>query len=193
MIRQNPFGTLISSGTEGLFATHIPFLIKQTEEGTFVLLAHLARANPHWETLLQRTEILVIFQGGDAYISPAWYQQHPSVPTWNYVAVHAYGTAEPVEGEEFRALLMEEIHTFEQGLSQAWEPEFSEEYWERMMRGIVGVSITVTRIEGKFKLSQNRSKEESRTVREILQNQPEMTKAQQAASWMERLEKDGEK
>lgn len=192
VIHQNPFGTLITAGSEGLVATHVPFLLKQSAEGEISLQAHFARANPHWESLLQATEILVVFQGGDAYISPGWYDQHPSVPTWNYVAVHAYGTAKPIEGAVFRELLEEQIQFFEQGLPDAWEPNFTEEYWERMMRGIVGVAIHVNRLEGKFKLSQNRSNDEQSRVRGILQNQPEPTRAQQIASWMKRREKDSE-
>jgi transcriptional regulator len=156
LMRQFSFATIVSV-LEGVpFATHMPVVVRP-EFGEFgTLRTHIAKANPQWETFSSDTENLVIFQGDHTYISPKWYETHPSVPTWNYVTVHAYGRPKIVEEpERVRELLDELIGTYEG--AKGWNSShLSEKYMDGMMRGIVAFEIEITRLEGKMKLSQNR-------------------------------------
>ena len=156
-IERHDFGLLVSHGTAGLVASHIPFLV----EGTGMelhLLGHLARPNPQVEDLGQGGEVLAIFNGPHAYISPRWYAGGPSVPTWNYVDVHAYGTVRLIEdGDWLRRLLRRLSDRHEAGNAVPWRvDDLPEAYLEGMLKGIIGLDIAVTRLEGKYKLSQNR-------------------------------------
>jgi transcriptional regulator len=164
LMRQFSFATIVSV-LEGVpFATHMPVVVRP-ELGEFgTLRTHIARANPQWETFSSDVEILVIFQGDHTYISPKWYETHPSVPTWNYVTVHAYGRPKIVEEpERVRELLDELIGTYEG--EQGWNSSsLSDKYMDGMMRGIVAFEIEITRLEGKMKLSQNRSEADRQGV-----------------------------
>ena len=147
LIRDNGFALLFS----GLVATHLP-LTYHPEEG--VLRGHVARANRHWHAFEAPGPALAIFSGPHAYVSPRWYQPGPSVPTWNYEAVHVYGTARLVEGEAALRPILE-------ALAAQYDPQWSmadlpEKYVTGMVRGIVGIEIAIKRIEAKRKLSQNR-------------------------------------
>ena len=156
-IERHDFGLLVSHGIAGLVASHIPFLVERRDEELH-LLGHLARPNPQVEDLGQRGEVLAIFSGPHAYISPSWYADGPSVPTWNYVDVHAYGTVRLIEdGDWLRQLLHRLADRHEAGNPVPWRVEdLPEAYIEGMLKGIIGLDIAVTRLEGKFKLSQNR-------------------------------------
>jgi transcriptional regulator len=157
LMRQFSFATIVSV-LEGLpFATHMPVVVRPELGEHGLLRTHIARANPQWESFSTDAEILVIFQGDHTYISPKWYETHPSVPTWNYVTVHAYGKPKIVEEpERVRELLDELIGTYEG--EKGWNSShLSEKYMDGMMRGIVAFEIEITRLEGKMKLSQNRS------------------------------------
>ena len=162
-MRANPFAILVSNTTDGPFATHVPVVIH--EDGDRVALrGHVAKANPHWHHLEQQPLCLVIFHGPHAYISPANYVTHENVPTWNYGAVHAYGNARVYSAhEDLLAMLHDLIPTFEAAYRQQWD-SLSETYRTRMLSHIVGFEITLTKIEGKFKLSQNRTPEEQQNV-----------------------------
>jgi transcriptional regulator len=156
-IERHDFGLLVSHGAAGLVASHIPFLVERHGEELH-LLGHLARPNPQVEDLSMSREVLAIFSGPHAYISPSWYADGPSVPTWNYVDVHAYGRLQLVEDDEWlRRLLRRLSDRHEAGNPVAWRMEdLPEAYLAGMLKGIIGLDITVTRLEGKFKLSQNR-------------------------------------
>ncbi len=156
-IERHDFGLLLCHGTAGLVASHIPFLVERRDEELH-LLGHLARPNPQVEDLGQGGEVLAIFSGPHAYISPSWYADGPSVPTWNYVDVHAYGTVRLIEdGDWLRQLLHRLADRHEAGNPVPWRVEdLPEAYIEGMLKGIIGLDIAVTRLEGKFKLSQNR-------------------------------------
>jgi transcriptional regulator len=149
------------TGTE-LRATHLPLLVRdEGEHGT--LLGHFARANPHWKELAGR-ETLVVFPGPHSYVSPAHYTEPLSVPTWNYIAIHAYGTLSLIEDEVGRNHLVEElIEANEPGYLARWRA-MPDGFQRTMLAGIMGFRIPVARIEGKFKLSQNRAPEERRNV-----------------------------
>jgi len=170
-MRANPFAVLVSN-VEGVpFATHLPLLIDDADD-QIVIQGHMAKANAHWKSMKETEESLIIFHGPHAYISPSLYESRESVPTWNYAAVHVYG--EPTlftDEESLRATLHRMIDTFESSYMTQWS-ELSEEYRSRMMKHIVGFNIKVKRLEGKFKLSQNRTKgEQARVIQCLNQSQ----------------------
>ena len=156
-IQQYDFGLLVSHGAAGLVASHIPFLVER-RDGELHLIGHLARPNPQAGGLADGGEVLAVFSGPHAYISPSWYADGPSVPTWNYVDVHAYGTVRLIEDADWlRRLLHHLSDRHEAGNPAPWRmQDLPEAYLEGMLKGIIGLDITVTRLEGKFKLSQNR-------------------------------------
>jgi transcriptional regulator len=164
-------------------ATHLPLVVR--DEGEHGLIeGHFARANPHWKALAGR-EALAVFSGPHSYVSPALYVEELSVPTWNYIAVHAYGTLELVEGEAGKeALVKGLIAQHEPAYAKRWNG-LPEGYRRTMLAGIMGFRIPIARIEGKFKLSQNRKTEERRNVHDAQMNgSPD---EQALAKWMERL------
>ncbi|HEX3521736.1 MAG TPA: FMN-binding negative transcriptional regulator [Stellaceae bacterium] len=156
-IERYDFGLLVTHGAEGLVASHIPFLIERDDK-QLRLHGHLARPNPQVGDLARGGEVLAVFHGPHAYISPNWYATGPSVPTWNYVDVHAYGTVQLVEDAEWlRRFLARLADRHEARNPVAWRmQELPEAYVETMLKGIIGLDIAVTRLEGKYKLSQNR-------------------------------------
>jgi transcriptional regulator len=162
-IESNPLGALVTSSADGLFATHLPLVLHRTRGEHGTLEGHVARANPHHRQALTSNEALVIFTGPEAYITPSWYaakQEHGKVvPTWNYVAVHAYGTLRFIEDEAYLRRHLEELTTRHE--SQRPEPwavtDAPADYISAMVKAIVGVELTITRLEGKWKMSQNRS------------------------------------
>ncbi len=158
VIRENPFGLLVGALDGAPFATHLPFLLDGDR-----LLAHVARGNPHWQAIDGTTEMLAVFSGPHAYISPRWYADGPAVPTWNYVAVHIYGAPRLIaDATSVRALLDSLVGEYEAG---AWALDGQDAgFVSRMIRGIVVFELPITRIEGKFKLSQNRPAEDRRRV-----------------------------
>jgi transcriptional regulator len=156
-IERYDFGLLVTLGAEGLVASHIPFLIERDGEQLH-LQCHLARPNPQVSDLARGGEVLAIFHGPHAYISPNWYVTGPSVPTWNYVDVHAYGTVQLVEDDKWlRRFLVRLSERHEACNPVAWRmQDLPEAYVGTMLKGIIGFEIAVTRLEGKYKLSQNR-------------------------------------
>lgn len=162
LITSHSFGILVTSTHRAPFATHLPFLLDAGRGDYGTLRGHVARANPQWQGFTEAQEALVIFQGPHAYISPTWYKTAPSVPTWNYVAVHAYGQPRVLEDEAaLRELLRDLIEQHERSLPQPWSmDQLPEDYLRGMTRAIVGFEIVITRLEAKRKLSQNRSTED---------------------------------
>jgi transcriptional regulator len=156
-IARYDFGLLVSHGVDGLIASHIPFLVKRDGDQVH-LHGHLARPNPQVGHLARGGEVLTIFHGPHAYISPSWYTSGPSVPTWNYADVHAYGIVRLVEDAEWLRQLLRRLSERHEARSPVpWQmQDLSETYLKGMLRGIVGLDIAVTRLEGKYKLSQNR-------------------------------------
>jgi transcriptional regulator len=160
-IEQNPFGLLISQLDGVPFATHLPFLL---DRSTNILLGHVAKPNPHWRQLVGQ-EVLCIFNGPHAYISPSWYEAEKTVPTWNYVAVHVYGRATLIEEPRERVALVQRLtERMEQSLPKPWTFDESDPHVHALAAGIVGFRIAVDRIEGKWKLNQNHSAERRRKV-----------------------------
>ncbi|MBI1260015.1 MAG: FMN-binding negative transcriptional regulator [Chloroflexi bacterium] len=160
-MREHNFAALVTQRDGHIDATHLPVMV-DSERG--VLRAHLARANDQWKSF-DGSEALVMFQGAHAYISPSWYETHPSVPTWNYTAVHVYGVPVIREDDaEMRAMLRELVANHEQGRTPEWTMDLPEDYLHKMMQAIVGFELKIDRIEGKFKLSQNRSEVDQASV-----------------------------
>jgi transcriptional regulator len=156
-IERHDFGLLVTHGLAGLITSQIPFLVKR-RDGALYLQGHLARANPQVADFDGGVEALAIFPGPHAYISPSWYEAGPAVPTWNYATVHAYGPARRVEDAAWlRDLVRRLSERHEAREPMLWDVQgLPEDYVQSMLKGIVGVEIAVSRLEGKFKLSQNR-------------------------------------
>jgi transcriptional regulator len=160
-IERNGFADLISASPTGeLHVSHVPLLPRREGPGKLRLLGHVARANPQWKVLESAASVLAVFWGPHAYVSPSWYVNHPSVPTWNYAVVHAHGRARLVEEAELHETLLELSATYEAGRPKPWRMgDLPAAYVDGMLKHIVGFEIEVERLEGKFKLSQNRPAE----------------------------------
>ena len=156
-IERQDFGLLVTHGLAGLITSQIPFLVKR-RDGALYLQGHLARANPQVADFDGGVEALAIFTGPHAYISPSWYEAGPAVPTWNYATVHAYGPARRIEDAAWLRDLVRRLSERHEALEpMPWDMQkLPEDYVQSMLKGIVGVEIAVSRLEGKFKLSQNR-------------------------------------
>jgi transcriptional regulator len=156
-LERHDFALLVSHGRGGLIASHIPVIVERNGPALH-LLGHLARPNPQLADLAEGGEVLMIFAGPHAYVSPAWYEAGPAVPTWNYADVHAYGRVRLVEDKDWlRRVLRRLTDRHEAGNPAPWRmQDLPEPYLQRMLNGIVGLDIAVDRLEGKYKLSQNR-------------------------------------
>lgn len=169
LIEAYDFAMLITPDAPTPFVSHLPFVLDRTDGPNGTLQAHMARGNPHWQSF--EGEALVVFHGPHAYVSPTWYTPDaPAVPTWNYAVVHAHGTPRIADDpEELRAQQERLVASHETGRSPSWtmagQPP---DYIEGMLKGIVGFEIPIDRLEGKFKLSQNRSAADSAGVIEGL-------------------------
>jgi transcriptional regulator len=171
-IRKHPFATVVTSG-DGLAASHVPLLLDVTD-GLTALRGHLARANPQLQVLDGGAEVLAVFHGPQFYVSPSWYVEKERngrvVPTWNYIAVHAYGRASVIRDRgEIVALVRELTDAHEAAFDKPWSVDDAPpEFIDSMLGAIVGFRIEVTRLEGKWKLSQNRPADDRASVIEAL-------------------------
>jgi transcriptional regulator len=172
LMRQHSFATMVSATDDGPIATHIPILLDPARGDRGVLIGHVARENPHWRAFRDDHDSLIIFQGPHAYISPTWYTTPYAVPTWNYVAVHAYGRPRVVEDEVgLYQIVAETVRTFEARFDYAWDLEARSDYARKLLKNIVGFEMEITRLEGKRKLSQNRSQADQESVINALTTQ----------------------
>ena len=178
-IVQHPFGTLITHGSSGLDANHIPFELAAEDGELGVLRAHVARANPVWQEVASGDEVLVVFHAGDAYISPNWYpskhELHKQVPTWNYMVVHAHGRMTILDDERYvRGVVGRLTRTHEASEPKPWKMgDAPKDYVDAMVKAIVGVQIEVTRLVGKSKLSQNKEARDIQGAAEALKSSGE--------------------
>lgn len=161
-IMQHPFGILLTGGQQGLDANHLPFEL-DIKAGQFGSLhAHVARNNPLWQNIANEDEVLVVFQIGDAYISPQWYPSkqefHKQVPTWNYVVVHAYGKVTIRDDERYvRGVVARLTRTHEASQPEPWKmSDAPKAHIDGLLKAIVGIEIEITKIQGKSKLSQDK-------------------------------------
>jgi len=168
-IRMHSFGQLISHVDGQIFASHLPLLL--SDDGK-KLVGHLARANPQWSQL-EDQQVLVVFQGPHAYVSPSWYSQ-PGVPTWNYQAVHVYGHVQCLhDSERLRQIVEELTRINESEFDSPWQANYD----IRQLQGIVGLEIEIEQIQCKYKLSQNRQQQERTDVADQLQKLGELSLA----------------
>ena len=160
-IERYEFATLTSSSSTGLVASHIPIMLRRSA-GKAVLVGHVARANDQWRQFDGNAEALAIFHGPHAYVSPTWYATAPAVPTWNYAAVHVYG--KPLardEGDFTAAVLRDLVARHEVSRAKPWRTEdLARDLFEKLAKAIVAFEMPIDRIEGKFKLGQNRSQDD---------------------------------
>lgn len=170
-IERNSFGLLVSQVDGEPFASHLPMLLDRQPGPHGCLIGHMARANPQWQHA-EGQSVLAIFSGPHAYISPTWYEAENVVPTWNYVAVHAYGTMQTIEDPAVLTKIVNDFVTvYEASLPQPWTLAGPSEFLDRLVRQIVGFRIGITRIEGKWKLNQNQPAERREKVARILREQ----------------------
>ncbi len=163
LMRAYPFALLVTQGPEGLVGTHLPVVVKVDASAPLGRIeGHFARPNTHWRAFDPELEGLLVFQGAEAYIRPGWYpskaETSKAVPTWNYQAVHAYGRLEVKTDKDWLLAHVSALSDQqEKPFSERWSTaEAPENYIDMMLRGIVGMSFTVTRLDGKAKMSQNR-------------------------------------
>ncbi|MBN1203993.1 MAG: FMN-binding negative transcriptional regulator [Myxococcaceae bacterium] len=174
-MRRYNFATLVTVEDGVPFASHLPFLVEPGTEGSSGgssgrLLAHMARANPQWRAFSQDRDVLVIFEGPHTYVSPSWYVTEPNVPTWNYAVVHAYGRPRVIEEpEECLRILRDSVSTYEAGFEKPWTLDRVGDHAQRLLPGITAFELRLSRVEGKFKLNQNRAPEDRRAVMELLE------------------------
>lgn len=177
LIRQHPFGMLVTHGSNGLDANHLPFELDVKHGKAGVLNAHVARANPVWQDVNNGDEILVVFRAADAYVSPSWYPSkhefHKQVPTWNYRVVHAHGRITIRDDERFvRGVVARLTRIHEASQTVPWKmTDSSKDYIDSMLGAIVGLEIEITRLVGKSKLSQNKEARDIRSAANALKDQ----------------------
>ena len=161
LMRAHPLATLVTLSADGLNANHIPLLLSEQPAPLGTLRGHVARGNALWRDVVQGVEVLAVFQGPDAYISPSWYptklEHGKAVPTWNYVVAHAYGSLRVMDDAAWlRAHLEALTRQHEAALPAPWHiTDAPPDYIAQMMAAVVGIEISITRLLGKWKVSQN--------------------------------------
>lgn len=185
-IRQNSFGTLITTKKGKPIATHLPLQLMK-EEATYYITGHMAYGNPQWRTFETCEDVLVTFQGPHAYISSSWYEQE-NVPTWNYQAVHVYGTAYILDEEELKQDLTKLLQKYEIHRENPvlWD-KLSPSLLEKELKGIVGFKIKVGEIQAAYKMSQNRSETDYQNIIDQLQNEGNSDSRQLAEQMQKRV------
>lgn len=172
-IEAHSFGLLVSGHGGEPFATHLPLLLERGAGPHGRLVGHVARANPQWRDLEGQTA-LAVFSGPHAYVSPSWYEAADVVPTWNYVAVHAYGTCRLVEDPAgLGQILARMVATYERSMPAPWRLDTSTDFFQRQVRAVVGFRMEITRLEGKWKLNQNHPQERREKVIRALSGSPD--------------------
>jgi transcriptional regulator len=173
-IRAAGLATLVTTGPDGIIATPLPLLLDPEPAPYGTLLGHVARANPQWHRSAPDVDALAMFKGADAYVTPSWYATKRAtgkvVPTWNYVAIHAYGRVEFIEDAEWlRGLVTRLTERHEGAREKPWAvSDAPADFIRSQLKGIVGVRLPIARLEGKWKMSQNRSAEDRAGVVEGL-------------------------
>ncbi|GHF50731.1 transcriptional regulator [Deinococcus metalli] len=175
-MRAHPFVMLVTAPDGVPFATHLPVLIEEGVDGNVHLRSHLARANPQWRHFASGQDVLVVFHGPHALIDPAWYDSAPNVPTWNYAAVHATGPARVVGGDETRRIALALVEHFTPDMA-ALPPDSL----RRMLAGVVTFEVQVRGVQGKLKLSQNKTAADRANVRAALAASPHGEERETAA------------
>jgi len=174
LIVSRPLGTLVTLGASGLFASHIPMILEDDGSQFGVLKGHISRANTQWRDFVPTVDALAIFAGHQHYITPTWYpgtyEHGKEVPTWNYVVVHAYGPLKVIQDEQWLLTNVEKLTSIhEAGSPVPWKvSDAPVDFIQSQLKGIVGLELPIRKLEGKWKVSQNRSEEEREGVIEGL-------------------------
>ena len=161
-MRANNFPLLVTGTGGALHGSHLPAMVRE-RDGQIVLDMHMAKMNPQWKEFFD-DEVMVVFTGPHAYVSPRWYEEKERVPTWNYTAVHAYGTVSLVEDKKRKLANQRALVEY---MDPQWLPRFDalrKEYMDNMLDGIVNFEIKVTRLDTRWKLSQNRGRREQELI-----------------------------
>lgn len=170
LIVKHPLGLLVTHGVNGIEVSPVPFVLYAAEGEYGTLRAHLAKANPHWKSLAESAESLVIFQGPAGYVTPSWYSSKAEtkkvVPTWNYSVVQAWGKASVTEDAAWLRQQLDDLTTLHEGARpQPWSVnDAPPDYIANQMKAIVGVEIPIGRVDGKWKMSQNKDETDRRGV-----------------------------
>ncbi|SES31165.1 FMN-binding negative transcriptional regulator [Psychrobacillus sp. OK032] len=185
-VQKNSFGTIVTTKKSKPIATHLPLGLSE-KDGDLYITGHMAYGNPQWRTFETSEDVLVMFQGPHAYISSSWYE-HENVPTWNYQAVHVYGTASIMNEEELKQELSSMLLKYEQHRDNPvlWE-KLSPQVIERELKGIVGFKIKIHEVQAAYKLSQNRNEKDYLNIVNKLQEEEDIN-SQQMAKVMEKKE-----
>ncbi len=176
LIKSRPFATLITLGASGLVATHLPMVFDPSDGTHGTLRCHLSRANTQWRELNPAVEALAIFTGPEHYITPSWYPEKSEdgkvVPTWNYAVVHAYGQITLVEDPAWLLTHLKSLTTqHESSFEHPWKvTDAPEDYIASQMRGIIGIELPIRRLEGKWKVSQNKSEPTRSSIEQGLED-----------------------
>jgi transcriptional regulator len=185
-IEQNSFGILVTLEAGEPFASHLPFLLDWNVGPHGTLIGHMARANPQWSAA-EGQEVLAIFSGPHVYVTPTWYDAVEVVPTWNYIAVHVYGRLTLIQDPPaLLDIVRSTVQLYEATFPKPWELDAPVDFVEKLLRQIIGFRIEISRIEGKWKLSQNHPVERrQRVIREL--NHRDDENSQTIAAEMERM------
>ena len=179
-IRQNSFAILVCQVDGAPWASHIPLELKKEEDGSARLIGHLAKANSQSQFIQSDKEILAIFNGPHSYVSSSWYKEE-EVPTWNYIAVHVYGKARIQTEEELYNSLKQLVNRYEKDSDEPISVETLSEKTMRQIRGIIGIEISIEKIQAAYKLSQGREYDHKRIIEELEQKENAGSKAIAAA------------
>lgn len=189
LMRRHPLATIVSATEGEPRFTHAPLVARETAGG-LRLLGHMARANPHWQSLADGARVTAVFHGPDGYVSPSWYATREAVPTWNYIVVHAHGAIVLAhDGAAKESILKALIDEHDPPYRAQWDGALSAQFRERQKAAIVGFEIAVERIDAKFKLSQNRLPADRANV--LAAMQAGGPRQRELAQWMEILGRAG--
>jgi transcriptional regulator len=169
-LHSHAFATLVTNSGGKIVASHLPVLF---DEKANILRSHMARANEQWKDFAGTDDVLCIFHGPHAYISPSWYEEQHTVPTWNYAVVHVYGKPTLVDEVELKRIVFDTTAKFESSMPSPWKIPLSEQEIAGMLKAIIGFKIEIARVEPKFKLGQNRSREDQAKMLRNLQSSPD--------------------
>lgn len=167
-IKENSFGVMVSMGKETLHGTHLPFLVEKQAEGNVQLIGHMSKANRQWREI--EDEVMIIFSGPHAYVSPSWYEEEGFVPTWDYQAVHVYGRYIPKRSATDLKMIMNKTIKYYNGTQQSpsWDGNVPDDVYNRLINGVEGFFIEVTDIQGQWKLHQDHTEDRRYKVAQAL-------------------------
>jgi transcriptional regulator len=172
-IEQNSFGLLVSQSEGEPFASHLPMLLDRTAGPHGTLIGHMALANGQWQQA-DGQQVLAVFAGPHAYISPTWYESENVVPTWNYVAVHVYGRLQVVhDGDALAKILQDFVRFYESSLPRPWTFDSNSDFAKKFVKGVAGFRVEISQLEGKWKLGQNRTPQQRENAIRALRSQPD--------------------